>query len=158
MPLTKLVEELGVKLKSKRWTIATAESCTGGGLSYWITSVSGSSDWFSNGYITYSNEAKCEMLGVDPDTIEKFGAVSEAVALEMAERALAISEADASVSITGIAGPTGGTPEKPVGTVYIAVAMIGIKAKVKHFVFDGSRQEVREQAIINAITLVLQRL
>lgn len=158
MLLEKLTAELGLKLKNHDWKLTTAESCTGGGLSFWITSISGSSDWFEQGYITYSNQAKNKMLGVSLEALEQFGAVSEQVAIEMAEKALIKSAAQISVSITGIAGPTGGTPQKPVGLVWIAVAGESVKTLSQHYQFTGDRAKVREQAIINAVTLVLKML
>ena len=156
--LEELSAELGVKLKSRHWKLTTAESCTGGGLSYWITSISGSSDWFEQGYITYSNQAKNQMLGVSRESLEQFGAVSSQVAIEMAEKALTLSAAQISVSITGIAGPTGGSPQKPVGLVWIAVAGEGFKTHSQDYQLTGDRTKVREQAIINAVTLVLKML
>src|SRR3990167_5136864 len=116
MNLEPLAKELGTTLKPRGLLLATAESCTGGGLSYWITSVPGSSDWYERGFVTYSNAAKIEMLGVRSATLEKFGAVSEEIAREMALGALAHSKANVSIAVTGIAGPDGGTPDKPVGT------------------------------------------
>lgn len=158
MLLEELTAELGLKLKSHDWKLTTAESCTGGGLSFWITSISGSSDWFEQGYVTYSNQAKNRMLGVGLETLEQFGAVSEQVAIEMAEKALIKSAAQISVSITGIAGPTGGTPQKPVGLVWIAVAGKSFKTHSQDYRFSGGRAKVREQAIIKAVTLVLKML
>lgn len=158
MLLDELTAELGEKLKSHNWKITTAESCTGGGLGYWITSRSGSSDWFEQGYITYSNKAKNQLLGVGLETLAQFGAVSEQVAIEMAEKALIISCAQISVSITGIAGPTGGTQDKPVGLVWIAVAGKSFKTHCQRYQFSGGRTKVREQAIIKAVTLVLKML
>jgi PncC family amidohydrolase len=122
-----------------------------------ITSISGASDYFDRGFITYSNEAKIELLGVSAQAIETFGAVSDVVAREMAEGALKHSRANVSISITGIAGPTGGTPHKPVGTVYIACA-IPEGVKVKHFKFDGNREEIRRQSVEAALVLLWEEI
>src|SRR3990167_3251020 len=115
--IAKLAIATGIALKKHHLTLATAESCTGGGLSYWLTSVPHSSQWFERGFITYSNAAKIELLQVNPATLETFGAVSEPTAREMAEGALKHSQAKLSIAITGTAGPDGGTALKPVGTV-----------------------------------------
>lgn len=149
--LGKLVEELSHKLKAKGWKLVTAESCTGGGLGFWLTSVPGSSEWYDRGYITYSNDAKIEMLGISFYILEKFGAVSEQAVVEMAENALSQSSAHASIAITGIAGPGGGTAEKPVGYTWIAVAGSGLKTHSECHVFPGDRAWIREQAIFRAI-------
>jgi nicotinamide-nucleotide amidase len=149
-----LSKQVGLFLKEKGWKLTVAESCTGGGLGESITSVAGSSAWFDRGFITYSNEAKIEMLGVNLKTIETFGAVSKETVLEMSAGALQRSSAQLSVAISGIAGPDGGTPEKPVGTVWIAWAgKIGQCAQA--FVFKGNRQAVREQAIEAALQGIL---
>lgn len=153
----KLVLETANRLKQGQLTLATAESCTGGGLSYWLTSLPGSSDWFDRGFITYSNTAKIDMLGVAAKTIETFGAVSAQTAKEMAEGALRYSKADISVAITGVAGPTGGTPEKPVGTVWIAWAKKGTASQAQVFLFPGDRQAIRLQAIAQALEKLLDR-
>ena len=149
-----MLKELSEKLLSKHWHIATAESCTGGGLAQLLTSIPGSSDWFERGFVTYSNESKSEMLGVKTDTLEKYGAVSEEVAREMAEGALKYSHADVSIAITGVAGPDGGSVEKPVGTVWFAWCVSGKTcSECKHF--TGDRAHVREQAVefaVDAIT------
>jgi PncC family amidohydrolase len=117
-----LPEAVVSALKAKRATISVAESCTGGGLGFLLTETSGSSDVFRQGYLTYSNQAKIDLLGVDSGTLSVHGAVSEATALAMARGCLERSGADFAAAITGVAGPAGGTPEKPVGTVWIAVA------------------------------------
>lgn len=158
MTILELVEPLSIKLKSKTWKMVTAESCTGGGLSYYLTAMAGSSDWFDRGYITYSNQSKVELLGVKTSSLEEHGAVSEQVAKEMAQNALARSLAHLSVSITGIAGPAGGTPDKPVGTVYIGVASIEIAPRILSYTFKGDRSQIREQAIRQALTQVLSIL
>lgn len=137
--------------------IATAESCTGGMVSAALTDIAGSSAVLDRGFVTYSNAAKTEMLGVDSTVIAQHGAVSEIVARAMAEGALARSNADISVSITGIAGPGGGTPDKPVGTVMFGRAISGQSAESwsKAFGADKSRAEIRHQAALFALELLL---
>jgi len=120
--LTTLATLVGARLKAKGLKLATAESCTGGWVAQAVTSVSGSSEWFDRGFVTYSNQAKCEMLGVRPETLAAHGAVSEPTAREMAAGALEHSVAGVSVAVTGVAGPTGGSPQKPVGMVCFAWA------------------------------------
>jgi nicotinamide-nucleotide amidase len=149
---------VGQQLKKREWKLATAESCTGGGVAYYITNISGSSDWFERGFVTYSNTAKEEMLGVKFSTLQQFGAVSEPTAREMAEGALQHSHAQISVAITGIAGPTGGTPEKPVGTVWFGWAGIHFETITKLEKLTGNRMEIREKAIRIALEGVLQQL
>lgn len=146
MDLTKLITKLGTGLTAKKLMLATAESCTGGMAAEVITSVAGSSDWFERGFVVYSNAAKHEMLGVKSKTLTEFGAVSEEVAKEMAEGALAHSHAQISIAITGIAGPTGGTKEKPVGTVCFAWSRVGAETIMLTKHFAGNRNEIREQA------------
>ncbi len=146
-----LVLEAAAALTQHGLTLATAESCTGGGLSYWLTSVPGSSDWFERGFVTYSNAAKVAMLGVPAKTIEQFGAVSSETVREMAEGALRNSHANISIAITGVAGPAGGSPEKPVGTVWIAVAKKGTPTQEQGYLFSGDRQDIRLQAIASAL-------
>ncbi len=155
--LTKLAALVGERLKDRGVKLAAAESCTGGWVAQAVTSVSGSSDWFERGFVTYSNEAKREMLGVRAQTLERFGAVSEETAREMALGALAASRAQLAVAITGVAGPAGGTPAKPVGMVCFAWAAKegGVLAVTKHFV--GNREEVRRQSVICALQGVLDR-
>jgi nicotinamide-nucleotide amidase len=116
-----------------------------------MTRISGSAKWFERGFVTYTNVAKKEMLGVSPDTLKKHGAVSEEVAIEMARGALAHSHADISVSVTGIAGPTGGVPGKPVGTVHFAWGVRGGPVQARRFRFKGDRVEVRMQSVYVAI-------
>lgn len=144
-------------LKQNNLTISTAESCTGGMIASAITDVSGSSSFFGTGVVTYSNEAKMKLIGVKKETIDAFGAVSEQTAKEMAEGVLKLGEADISVAVTGIAGPTGGTPEKPVGLVYI-----GVSGKHGTFVykniFSGDRDCVRKQTVDRAFELVYDYL
>lgn len=146
-----LAAELGKLLKQKNVLLTTAESCTGGGLSYVITSIADSSEWFDRGFVTYSNHSKIDMLGVAAHTLNLYGAVSEAVAREMAEGALRHSNAQLSIAITGIAGPSGGTNDKPVGTVWIAYAGKQITTEAHMDVFSGDREAVRTQTIQRAL-------
>jgi nicotinamide-nucleotide amidase len=156
--LESLAIEVNKVLKEKGLKLTTAESCTGGGIGYWMTSVPGSSACFERGFITYSNEAKIEQLGVDPLSLEVFGAVSEQVAREMAEGALRHSNADVSIAITGIAGPDGGTPDKPVGTVWVAFASCTGSTQAVVDVFSGNRQEIRNLAIEKAFGFLMSCL
>lgn len=141
-----LAKQVGQFLLEKGWKLVIAESCTGGGLGEQITSISGSSKWFDRGFITYSNQAKIEMLGVSPQTLEENGAVSEETVLEMAAGALKQSSAQLSIAISGIAGPDGGTPNKPVGTVWIGWATAK-NARAEKYLLNGDRQAIRRQAI-----------
>lgn len=150
-----LAEQLGHFLKTNNKKIATAESCTGGWIAQCITEVPGSSAWFDRGFITYSNSAKMQMLGVLPKTLLVHGAVSAETALEMVTGALTHSEADCAIAVTGIAGPDGGSKEKPVGTIYIAWQTKNESAKIKKLLFTGTRQQIREQTVIAAIEGVL---
>lgn len=134
-------------------TLATAESCTGGLVAAALTAISGSSAVVERGFVTYSNQAKCDMLGVPMSLIDAFGAVSEEVARAMAEGALAHSRADVAVAITGIAGPTGGSVEKPVGLVHVAAARDGRPTLHRREVFVGDRDAVRLQAALTALTM-----
>jgi nicotinamide-nucleotide amidase len=133
-------------LKAQNLKIATAESCTGGLLAAYLTEKSGSSAWFERGFVTYSNEAKIEMLGVKQSTLEHYGAVSEQTAKEMAEGALNNSRADLSIAITGIAGPDGGSADKPVGMVCFGFAGKNIESLTQTKYFEGDRKAIREQA------------
>ncbi len=150
-----LVKQLGFLLSEKELTIATAESCTGGGVSEAITSTAGSSGWFDRGFVTYSNEAKMEMLGVQAETLDVFGAVSEEIAREMSAGALLLSYAEISVSITGIAGPDGGSDDKPVGTIWFAWSIkkdgLEIDTHTKQELFSGDRNAIRQQAVVAAL-------
>ncbi|KAB8062455.1 nicotinamide-nucleotide amidohydrolase family protein [Janthinobacterium sp. FT14W] len=148
--LVSLSTELGQALQAKGLLLATAESCTGGGVAQAVTEVSGSSAWFERGFVTYSNGAKSSMLGVPAGLIAAHGAVSEEVAAAMAQGALAHSPAQVAVSTTGIAGPTGGVPGKPVGTVCFGWARAG-HVQTERRVFAGDRQAVREQAVVHAL-------
>ena len=156
--LTTLSVELGAILKARNLKLALAESCTGGMVAEVITRVAGSSAWFDRGFVTYTNQAKIEMLGVLPDTIEKFGAVSEEVAVEMVLAALKLSHSQIAGSITGIAGPDGGSAQKPVGTVCFAWANSNQPASTTTQHFAGSRQQVRQQAATFLIQQLIERL
>ena len=136
--------------------IATAESCTGGLIAGAFTEVSGSSVWFDRGFVTYSNNAKQQMLGVASQTLLRDGAVSEATVLEMAKGAIRHSDANLAVSVSGVAGPTGGSDEKPVGTVWIACASAEASGVAEHHRFAGDRHEIRTQAVDSAIRLLIQ--
>jgi nicotinamide-nucleotide amidase len=142
-----LVAALATLLRERGATLATAESCTGGMIAAACTALAGSSDWFERGFVTYSNAAKSELLGVDPALIRSEGAVSEAVACAMAEGALARSPAACSVAVTGIAGPGGATPGKPVGTVWLAVALRGTPARAERLQLDGDRASIRAETV-----------
>ncbi|WP_413701153.1 CinA family protein [Psychromonas sp. KJ10-10] len=138
---------LGEKLTEAGLVSSTAESCTGGGVAYAITEVPGSSLWFDRSFVTYSNDAKMQMLSVDKYLIDKYGAVSEQVVEQMVAHAVKYSEADISVAISGIAGPDGGSDEKPVGTVCFSWYNARGNSKTQTYNFVGNRQEVRSQAI-----------
>lgn len=147
------------QLRAAALMLASAESCTGGLFMALMTEVPGSSDVVERGFVTYSNEAKEECLGVNPERINRFGAVSEAVAREMAEGALVHSNADIAVSFTGVAGPDGGTPEKPVGLVHMAVARTGgATVHIAHTFGDVGRSEIRLRSVAAAIKLLREVL
>jgi nicotinamide-nucleotide amidase len=149
---------VGSTLSHLKLTVATAESCTGGWVAQVITHTSGSSGWFDRGFITYSNDAKVEMLGVHPDTIAKFGAVSQETVAEMAAGALVNSNAMISLAVSGVAGPGGGSPDKPVGTVCFAWCKLGEEPQTERHHFDGDRESVRHQAVVCALEGLLARL
>lgn len=157
MPDT-LLAQLANALKAKGWLLATAESCTGGWIAKLCTDMAGSSAWFERGFVTYSNDAKQDMLGVKAETLEQHGAVSEAVTAEMALGALLYSCAQAAVSVSGIAGPGGGTPTKPVGTVCFGWALEGGKVRTETCHFTGDRDAVRKQSVEHALQGVFQSL
>jgi nicotinamide-nucleotide amidase len=152
-----LAQQVGAALKEHGMTLVTAESCTGGGVAQAVTMISGSSDWFDRGFVTYSNTAKEEMLGVAPDTLEQHGAVSEQTVREMVDGALQYSRAQVAVSVSGIAGPTGGTPEKPVGMVWFAWGTNNSVQAVCHQ-FTGDRDAVRAKSVQIALQGVLNVL
>ena len=148
--LYQLAYSAGDALKSRGWYCATAESCTGGGIASAITSVAGSSAWFACGWVTYSNISKEQLLGVSAEVLDKQGAVSEAVVRQMAEGAQKKSGVDITVAVSGVAGPDGGTPQKPVGMVCIAWST-RTQTESATFMFDGSRAEVRLKTIEAAL-------
>ncbi|NVD07543.1 CinA family protein [Vibrio sp. JPW-9-11-11] len=151
-------EKLGKLLKQHNHLFVTAESCTGGGVSAAVTDVAGSSQWFDRAFVTYSNQAKVEMLGVTPQTLDQHGAVSEETAQEMVLGALQHSSASIGVSISGIAGPGGGSEEKPVGTVCFAWADKNGWLESRTFHLDGDRQQVRQQAVELAMQVLCEKL
>jgi nicotinamide-nucleotide amidase len=157
--LAELAAHVGQELLSARRRMVTAESCTGGLIAKMLTDIPGSSHWFECGYVSYSNAAKMRDLGVAARTLAQHGAVSEATAREMAEGALRVSGVDVAIAVTGIAGPDGAMPGKPVGTVWFACALRGLSgvelsAKLAHFA--GDRAAVRERSVEYALNLILQ--
>jgi nicotinamide-nucleotide amidase len=151
------VEQLAALLRERGWMLATAESCTGGLIAGTCTDLSGSSDWFDRGFVTYSNEAKTELLGVDAGLIAAHGAVSEVVARALAFGAVRHSKAQIGVGVTGIAGPTGGSDDKPVGTVWFGFFVDGLlSSELRQF--DGDRAAVRAAAVHHAIEGLIQRI
>ena len=153
-----LASQVGRQLRERELMVAVAESCTGGLVAGALTEIAGSSAWFERGFVTYSNHAKIEMLGVGADVIETNGAVSEEVARAMAQGALYESRAQVAVSITGIAGPGGGTRDKPVGTVCFAWALLDqdVQSETRHF--DGDRASVRDQSVRHVLGGLLLRM
>ncbi len=156
--LLSLSEDVGRKLKSGGELLVTAESCTGGWVAQALTAIAGSSDWFERGFVTYSNASKTELLGVKDETLKKHGAVCEETAREMAEGALRASRGTLALSITGVAGPTGGSAAKPVGTVCFAWARKGESARSQTRHFSGDRESVRRQSVVRALQGVLELL
>ncbi len=154
----RLAETLGRALGARGYKLVTAESCTGGWLAQAITDVPGSSGWFERGFVVYSDASKCELLGVRADTLARFGAVSVETALEMAQGALQASHAQVSVAITGIAGPAGGTTDKPVGTVCLAWQGGPLPPHTRAFRIEGTRGGVRRQAVVVALEGLIERL
>jgi nicotinamide-nucleotide amidase len=155
--MDELAKKLGERLKAAGQRLVTAESCTGGWAAQVATSVAGSSDWFERGFVTYSNDAKQELLGVQKKTLEDHGAVSEQTAREMAQGALARSKGTVALAVTGVAGPGGGSREKPVGMVCFAWA-VGKDVKSETRRFSGDRESVRRQSVIHALQGVLKAL
>jgi nicotinamide-nucleotide amidase len=153
--LYELAEKAGRTLSDRGLMLVTAESCTGGWIAEAITAVPGSSGWFERGFVTYTYISKREMLGVRGDTLEQDGAVSEAVVLEMVSGALQASHAQVGIAVSGVAGPSGGTAEKPVGTVCFAWGMKdrAPRAETRHF--PGDREAVRRQSVIHALTVMI---
>jgi nicotinamide-nucleotide amidase len=153
--LYQLAERVGHALKAKGMMMATAESCTGGWIAQAVTAVPGSSEWFERGFVTYTYISKREMLGVKPETLDAHGAVSEQTVREMTQGALARSHAQVAVSVSGTAGPSGGTAQKPVGTVCFGWGAIGGALQSAVEQFDGDREAVRRQAVAYALERVL---
>ena len=153
-----LSERVGLVLKEKKMIVVTAESCTGGLLAASITDVPGSSAYFERGFVVYSDVPKQEDLGVKSQTLERFGAVSEQVACEMAEGALRHSHATVGVAITGIAGPTGGSKDKPIGTICFALVCLELSIKAVTMHFDGDRRSIRMQAVKFALESLSKNL
>ena len=155
-----LSSEVGKLLSQKKLVLATAESCTGGWIAQAITMVPGSSQWFHNGFITYSNEAKSNLLRVNPETIGEFGAVSSEVVREMLQGAngLAQYRRNCAIAVSGVAGPDGGSQEKPVGTVFIGVSSDSIRVNIERFSFSGDRNEVRRQSVVAGLKMLVDFL
>ncbi len=153
-----LAKDVGQALLKQRATITTAESCTGGGVAQALTAIAGSSGWFERGFVTYSNVAKREMLGVKTATLSRHGAVSERTAREMAEGALKHSRAQVAIAITGIAGPDGGSSEKPIGTVWFAWAQKKRATTCRLHQLNGDRESIRRQSVAIALEGLLDYL
>ena len=153
-----LVNKLAQQLVLRDWRMATAESCTGGWIAKVCTDLAGSSDWFDRGHIVYSYSAKEDLLGIDRADLQKFGAVSTEIAMQMAEGARDRSGCAVTVSATGIAGPGGGLEDKPVGLVYFGWCVDGKEVECASKVFSGDRKEVRQQTVLYALQGILSRL
>ncbi|MBI5924505.1 MAG: CinA family protein [Aquabacterium sp.] len=151
-----LVQTLAERLLARGWLMAAAESCTGGLIAAACTELAGSSAWFDRGFVTYSNQAKTELLGVDAALIATHGAVSEAVAKAMAEGAVQRAGVQVAVAVTGIAGPTGGSPDKPVGTVWLAWACKDQPTRSQCCLFEGDRAQIRQQTCEVALAELVQ--
>ena len=156
--LREQADALGERLRATRDHLVTAESCTGGWIAKSLTDIAGSPDWFDCGMVVYSYEAKQGLLGVRPQTLEEHGAVSRETAIEMVSGALVHSGASVAVAVTGIAGPGGGSPDKPVGTVWIAWKRRGGYARAQVFHFDGDREAVRRQTVGQALAGIAELL
>lgn len=149
--LTEKIHLLAQALQQRMSTVTTVESCTAGGVAYALTSEPGSSNWFHQGFVTYNNNSKRQLVGVDESLLTEFGAVSDSVAKAMAEGAIIRTQSDFAIAVTGIAGPTGGSEKKPVGTVFFAWSdKIGCTLVERHL-FTGNREQIRQQAIFTAI-------
>lgn len=155
--LTDRAQRLGALLEGRGWRMTTAESCTGGWIAEAITTIAGSSAWFDCGFVTYSNDAKTRLLGVSPELLRSHGAVSEPVVRAMIEGALAHSAAQVAVAVSGVAGPTGGTPDKPVGTVCLAWAWPGRAVLSETCRFDGDRTAIRHHSVCHALDVILYK-
>ena len=155
-PIRALAEQVLARCRAKKLMLATAESCTGGMIAAALTDIAGSSDVVERGFVTYSNRAKTELLGVPAGLIARTGAVSAEVAQAMAAGALAHAPVDIAVAVTGIAGPGGGTPDKPVGLVHFGLARRGGAIRAEHHVFPGDRDAVRRATVERALEMLLQ--
>ncbi|BCX50965.1 MULTISPECIES: CinA family protein [Comamonas] len=155
--IEELVRQLAARLTEKGWMLATAESCTGGMIAAACTDLAGSSQWFERGFVTYSNEAKTEMLGVPAELIAKHGAVSEEVVRAMAEGAIRHSLAQVSIAVTGVAGPSGGSADKPVGTVWVGWGL-GQSIYSMRLNLQGSRARIRLETMSHILKTVLENL
>ena len=155
--LEALAAQVGELLRTNGQRLTTAESCTGGWIAQCLTAIAGSSDWFERGFVTYSNDAKVEMLGVEAGTLVAHGAVSEATAAAMAAGALRHSHADWALAVTGIAGPGGGSADKPVGTVCFGWAAVDGRVDTQTVRFAGDREQVRAQSVAHALAGLLER-
>ena len=154
--LDALSRQVGDALHKRGWLLATSESCTGGGVAECVTRTAGSSAWFDRGFVTYTNEAKQELLGVRIQTLDNHGAVSEETAREMAEGALKESSAQIAIAVTGIAGPGGGSAIKPVGTVCFAWARLDAPTESVCHLFHGDRANIRRESIVTALNRVIE--
>lgn len=150
--------QLGQQLAERQWRVAAAESCTGGGISAAITAVSGSSNWFEYGVVSYANQAKQRLLQVSVQTLDREGAVSEAVVRQMLQGVLLLSGAEIAVAVSGIAGPTGGSPDKPVGTVWFAWGLASGEVRTGLFHFLGDRQSIQQQSVAQGLRGLLELL
>jgi nicotinamide-nucleotide amidase len=151
-----LAERVGRALESRKRMMATAESCTGGWVAEAVTMVPGSSAWFDRGFVTYTNVSKREMLGVRAETLDRYGAVSEEVVREMVAGALRASHAQVALAVSGVAGPSGGTPDKPVGTVCFAWGLEGGPVRAETVRLAGDREAVRRQSVLRALGVLLE--
>lgn len=158
MDLYQLSEQVGQRLLAGNLFLVTAESCTGGWVSQCVTDIAGSSQWFDRGFVTYTNQSKKDMLGVSEQTLSRFGAVSEQTVVEMVQGALKNSQADVAVAVSGIAGPGGGSVEKPVGLVWHAWSTRNSQPVTQSEHYLGSRQQVRAQAVETALNGILRLL
>jgi len=156
--MNQLAAQVGAALQAHGMMLATAESCTGGGVASAVTEIAGSSEWFDRGFVTYSNQAKSDMLGVSPDTLARWGAVSEATVREMVAGAFLHSQAQVALAVSGIAGPGGGTAEKPVGMVWFAWGVKDGASVARVHQLAGNRAEIRTQAVRIALQGVIELL
>jgi nicotinamide-nucleotide amidase len=154
--LRALSEQAGARLRAAGWRVACAESCTGGWVAKCLTDIAGSSHWFERGYVTYSNRSKEQSLGVSAELIQTFGAVSRGAAEQMAAGTLHASGAELALAVTGIAGPDGGTPDKPVGLVWLALARRGGAPVIEQHHFRGDREAIRRAAVATALRLIVR--